>query len=638
MVEWEISDQDIESTEKLLLPEGAHFPEDARNVIRCWHSADVAACPGSGKTTVLLAKLKLLVDRMPLENGAGICVLSHTNVAVDEIRKRLSGYAEKLLSYPNYIGTIQSFVDKFVTMPYLRNIAGRNVQAVDNLTYAQHMLNRIHHGGRYRTLASVIRANFKPGNQFKEQLDYVQALYLRSDGALCVGKQKRALAGADTKSAKQYKELLEDLLKIEGIMRYQDAYSYAKTAINDLPEAYTDLFSSRFQYVFIDEYQDCDDVQRRAIDAIFNSTKCTVIKIGDSDQAIYNSSENETPDWVPQDGFLPIMTSCRYSQEIADVIFKLKKDPKNITTYAGKTGVKPILLIFDPEKIDKVIGEFINVLETHGLYDNKGVYKAIGAAKKKDLSGLKIGSYWSEFDGSAKKQSKYNYWALVDNITISLLDGKLYKAERIVRKLLCRIFHYAEVRHPILGKEYSVATIKRLLDDEYRDIYRQWIYELSILQDIERETIDCLMRQKINELLRIRNPQADDIFDYLPEYFLDRTAVVNQTVKSEKNIFIDPIRGRRIEFDTIHGVKGETHDATLYLETDRQGASDLNRVLPYYGVGKLGSSNLFDYSRKLAYVGMSRPKKLLCVAMQAKTYEKSKGVFADNWEIIDLRA
>ena len=157
MMEWEISDQDIESTEKLLLPEGAHFPEDARNVIRCWHSADVAACPGSGKTTVLLAKLKLLVDRMPLENGAGICVLSHTNVAVDEIRKRLSNYAGKLLSYPNYIGTIQSFVDKFVTMPYLRNIAGRNVQAVDNLTYAQHMLNRIQNNAKYRTLDFVTK-------------------------------------------------------------------------------------------------------------------------------------------------------------------------------------------------------------------------------------------------------------------------------------------------------------------------------------------------------------------------------------------------------------------------------------------------------------------------------------------------
>ena len=637
MVEWEISDQDIESTEKLLLPEGAHFPEDARNVIRCWHSADVAACPGSGKTTVLLAKLKLLVDRMPLENGAGICVLSHTNVAVDEIRERLLGYADKLLSYPNYIGTIQSFVDKFVTMPYLRNIAGRNVQAVDNLTYAQHMLNRIHNGGRYSTLDYVIKANFKHGNQFKEKLDYVQALYLRSDGALCVEKQTRALAGADTKSTKQYKALLDDLLKNEGIIRYRDAYSHAEAAINSLPEEYTDLFSSRFQYVFIDEYQDCVDVQRRAIDAIFNSTKCTVIKIGDSDQAIYNSSENDTPDWVPQDRFLPIMTSCRYSQEIADLICKLKKGNKHITTSAGKMGVKPILLIFDPEKIDRVISGFINALETHGLYDNEGVYKAIGAVRKKDSSGLKIGSYWSEFDGSVKKQGEYNYWVLVDDITTNLLEGNLYKAERIVRKLLCRIFHYAKVRHPISGKEYSVATIKRSLDDEYRDIYRQWIYEMSRLQNIERETIDCLMRQKINELLKIKNSQADDIFGCLPEYFLDRTAVVNQAEKPEKNIFIDPTRGRRIKFDTIHGVKGETHDATLYLETDRQGASDLNRILPYYGVGKIGSSNLFDYSRKLAYVGMSRPKKLLCVAMQAKTYEKSKGVFADDCEIIDLR-
>lgn len=636
-MEWEISDQDIESTEKLLLPEGAHFPEDARSVIRCWHSADVSACPGSGKTTVLLAKLKLLVDRMPLENGAGICVLSHTNVAVDEIKKRLSGYANKLLSYPNYIGTIQSFVDKFVTMPYLRNLIGRNVQAVDNLTYAQHMLNRMQNSAKYRALDFVTKNNFETGGQFTERLEHIQALYVRDDGALCVGKQKRALAGADKPSAKQYNALIADLLKYEGIMRYQDAYSYAKTAVDALTGTYTELFSLRFQYVFIDEYQDCDSIQRQALAAIFNSTKCTVIKIGDPDQAIYNSSKDKTPDWVPQDGFLPILTSCRYSQEIADVICKLKKGNKNIVTSAGKTGVKAVLFIFDPEKIDRVISGFIHALETYGLYDSKGVYKAIGAVRNKDSSGLKIGSYWSEFDSSAKKQGEYDYWALVDDITTSLLEGNLYRAERIVRKLLCHIFHYAKVIHPISGKEYSVYTIKRLLDDEYREIYRQWIYKMSRMQNIERDTIDCLMRQKINELMKVKNLYVDDIFDCLPEYFLDKASVVSQTENSEKNIFIDPIRGRRIEFDTIHGVKGETHDATLYLETDRQGASDLNRILPYYGIGKLGSSNLFDYSRKLAYVGMSRPKKLLCVAMQAKTYEKSKGAFTDDWEIIDLR-
>lgn len=637
MVEWEISNQDIESTEKLLLPNGAHFPEDARNVIRCWHSTDVAACPGSGKTTVLLAKLKLLADRMPLENGAGICVLSHTNVAVDEIKNRLSEYEGKLLCYPNYIGTIQSFVDKFVTMPYLRNVTGRNVQAVDDLTYAQHMLSRMQNNRKYSALEYVANNNFRTGGQFTERLEQTQALYLRDDGALCVGKQRNALAGADKQSTKQYKILIYDLLKDEGIMRYRDAYKYAKNAVNNLPETYTALFSSRFQYVFIDEYQDCDEVQRQAINAIFNSANCTVIKIGDSDQAIYNASEGETLDWVPQDGFLPIATSCRYSQEIADVISKLRKCDENIVTFAGKTGVKPVLLIFDPEKIDRVINEFVNVLEKYELYDNKGVYKAIGAVRKDKSSGLKIGSYWSEFDGSTKRQGEYNYWTLVDDIITSLLEGKLYKAERIIRKLLCRVFHYAKIRHPLSDKEFSTATLKKLLDDEYQDIYRQWIYELSRLQSFERETVDCFMRQKINELSEIMTSQTDDIFTCLPEPFLDKDVVVSQIEQNEKNVFIDSIRGRRIEFDTIHGVKGETHDATLYLETDRQGASDLNRILPYYGVGKLGKSNLFDYSRKLAYVGMSRPRKLLCVAMQGKTYEKSKGVFANDWEIIDLR-
>lgn len=637
MLEWQISDQDIQTAEELLLPHGAHFPEDARKVICCWHSTDVAACPGSGKTTVLLAKLKLLADRMPFENGAGICVLSHTNVAVDEIKKRLSDYADRLLSYPNYIGTIQSFVDRFVTMPYLRNISGQNVQVVDNLTYAQHMINKIECSKKYYALKYLIELNFNPGNQFKTKIDYIQALYIRADGALCVGRQKKVLAGTGKPSTKQYIELQTDLLKGEGIIRYQGAYTYAKAAIDELPTEYTDLFSSRFQYVFIDEYQDCDNIQRQAIDSIFNSTNCAVFKIGDSDQAIYSSAEDTTPDWVPQPDFLPIMSSCRFNQEIANVVCKLKKDDKSIVTFAGETGVKPILLIFSLEKIDRVISGFISALERHGLYDNNGIYKAIGAIKKEDLSGLKIGSYWTEFDGSAKKKSEYNYWALVDEIIQSLSDGKLYKAEQIVRRLLCRVFHYVPIKHSVSGKDYTTVTMKKALDEKYREPYRQWIYEMSRLQNIDRQSVDQVVRQKINALLRINNPCLTDIFANLPDYFLDESAVISYANMPEKNVLIDPIRGRRIVFDTIHGVKGETHDATLYLETDRKGASDLSRILHCFGVGRQGSSTLYDYSRKLAYVGMSRPKKLLCVAMQAATYEKSNGVFDADWEIIDLR-
>ena len=636
-MEWVISNQDIELVERLLLPDGAHFPEDARNILHCWHSVDVSAYPGSGKTTVLLAKLKLLADRMPLENGTGICVLSHTNVAVDEIRNRLSNYTDKLFSYPNYIGTIQSFVDKFVTMPYLRTIAGRNVQVVDNLTFAQHMLNKMKTVSMYRALNYVTKNSFETGRQYADRVDFTQALYIRDDGSLCVGNQKKKLAGPDKDSAKQYNMLISDLLIEEGIIRYQDAYFYAKLAIGNLQEEYTDLFSSRFQYVFVDEYQDCDNVQCQAIDLIFDSKKCVVIKIGDPDQAIYNSERNEGVEWIPQNGCLPITTSCRYSQKIADVICKLKRNNESIVTSLGKTKIKPVLLVFDIKGINSVLREFINLLGKYEILDSKGVYKAIGAIKKEDSSGLKIGSYWSEFDGSVKKQSEYNYWVLLDEIIKELSKGKLYKVEQLVRKLLCQVFHYAKIKNDVSGKEFSTATIKKFLYDEYRNIYRQWIYDLSELQNIEREAIDYIMRYNVNELLKTMNFQVKDIFDCLPKYFLDEVTVVSKAEKYEKNIFVDPLSGCRIEFDTIHGVKGETHDATLYLETDRRGASDLSRILPYYGVGKIGESPLYDYSRKLAYVGMSRPKNLLCVAMQSKTYEKSKDIFAADWEVIDLR-
>ena len=51
--------------------------------------------------------------------------------------------------------------------------------------------------------------------------------------------------------------------------------------------------------MFIDEYQDCNQMQRDALDKLFNRNKCCVFRIGDSDQAIYNSDNSEIEDWKP---------------------------------------------------------------------------------------------------------------------------------------------------------------------------------------------------------------------------------------------------------------------------------------------------------------------------------------------------
>lgn len=130
-----ISRQDIEYLTSI---ENLIFDDKNRvGVLESTKSIDVQACPGSGKTTLIAAKLMLLAKRWPFESR-GICVLSHTNVAKDEIIRRLRRSkiieAQNLLTYPHYIGTIQEFVNRFLALPVLRSRGIKDI-TVDNDEY-----------------------------------------------------------------------------------------------------------------------------------------------------------------------------------------------------------------------------------------------------------------------------------------------------------------------------------------------------------------------------------------------------------------------------------------------------------------------------------------------------------------------
>ena len=92
----EITDEDIRYAENILLPQGKTFDDERRKFICNLSTIDLQAVPGSGKTTALLAKLLILETKLPLSDGSGILVLSHTNAAVDEIKERIHQYCPKL--------------------------------------------------------------------------------------------------------------------------------------------------------------------------------------------------------------------------------------------------------------------------------------------------------------------------------------------------------------------------------------------------------------------------------------------------------------------------------------------------------------------------------------------------------------
>lgn len=632
---FQVSDTEIRTVEQMLLPDGCQFAEDARKVIRCWESKDVAACPGSGKTTVLLAKLKLLADRMPLDNGAGICVLSHTNVAVNEIKDKMADYAVKLMSYPNYVGTIQSFVDRFVTMPYLKRRFGKSVQVVDNRTYAEHLV-RIIYSRKYPKLFGLVTNDYNNGVvPYTDKVDYVSALYISSEGALCINNRKAALAGSNRPSTQEFLCAQQDLLIEEGLIKYADAFRYAEEAVNELSEQYTDLFSNRFQYVFIDEYQDCKENQRKALAKLFDPEKCCVFHIGDPDQAIYGSDRDAEQDWQPRGDYLTLEQSNRYGQEIADVLCPLRTGQQTIKASCGNTGNRPILIVYNSNTISLVKDQFVHQLEAHGLTDEKGVYKAIGHIRKDNAARIKVGSYWDGYDGSKRAGSTFRYWGAIDEICDELKKGRMDRAEPVIRKLVCRIFHYLKIMNAITNREHTSVTLKKTLDEYHFDEYRNSLMAMAELTEYSKERVSDAFEKMIEKLIIQHSLSGQTVMSSLPSSFMEE-ATINPQQGEERNVFVDTIRGRRIQFDTIHGVKGETHDATLYLETEMMNSSDIVRILPYLGIGKAGSSPLFDYSRKLAYVGMSRPRKLLCLAVQESTYVRSKNAF-QGWEVVDIR-
>lgn len=136
-----ITDEDIKYAESILLKTGQKFDDERVEFLKNLNTIDLQAVPGSGKTTVLLAKLLIFERYMPFKNGSGILVISHTNAAIDEIKSRIGAYCPKLFSYPNFVGTIQSFVNEFLAKPYISQKFNIHINKVDTNLFENHLLS-----------------------------------------------------------------------------------------------------------------------------------------------------------------------------------------------------------------------------------------------------------------------------------------------------------------------------------------------------------------------------------------------------------------------------------------------------------------------------------------------------------------
>ncbi|MDK2907182.1 MAG: hypothetical protein PWP02_958 [Thermosipho sp. (in: thermotogales)] len=615
-----VSKDDIKQVEKVLFLNGEKFGEEEKEIIKCFdRSIDIIAAPGSGKTTVLIAKLIILLNRMPFSDEGGICVLTHTNVAIDEIKNKLEDKSKRLFDYPNFIGTIQKFVDKFLTIPMYKHIFKKNLTIIDDLTYEETLYKHLRENEREFIELSTYLKRKSPHQKIINYLKKIDIKISNNNDIeflIVKGKKKSyVVKNKDTSTYKQLKELLwERTIKEDGTMNYRLAYSFADAYIKKFP-ILKEYFSCRFKYVFIDEMQDTSNYQSDILNKVFDNNKTIIQKFGDPNQSIYNEKHeinSEDKGWNFIENQMYISSSKRFGDKIAFFVNKLNfNEIYKITGNKSINSYEPHIIVFKNNNICKVLDKFVDLIESYNLKKQGNIFKAIGWRKNAKNTNLSIKSYYPDFEKNNYNYKENNgvsnlYKIIVDSI-FKILKGSFNT--QIDNKKSMLIFleenynhFYNQLRKNCINWYMNKNTIRSLSDE---------IYDF-----INKELLEKIDGFEVNNFKRILNKNLNKLFIVKENK--------NKYVKNDIEVFID----------TVHGVKGETHTATLYLETFYKNKTDMERILDFLYNNKK-EDDIIKQTLNVFYVGISRPRVLLCIAVRESTIKDYKGKI-NNCKIIEL--
>lgn len=311
---------------------------------------DLQAAPGSGKTTLIGLKLALMADAWTSVT-CGVCVLSHTNTAKNEIADRVASLAagRSLLRYPHFIGTIQSFVHTFLALPAVR-AKGVEVRSVDDAAFETAAIRLLQHPN-YSTLRSYVERQ-RDGTGIVSG-----ATFTYKDGELVVtGATREPPFRAETTSGKQLSSLKWTLAR-RGVFRYQDMYAIAKQYLAEHP-GIVPAVSARFPFVLLDEMQDTSATQHELLDLVFASSPTVVQRVGDTNQGIYSDADAVSePASFPLSGAAELPVSRRFGPQIAAVASRLAVRRPQQVHGAGPDGQVAVLL-FDEATATDVVPTF----------------------------------------------------------------------------------------------------------------------------------------------------------------------------------------------------------------------------------------------------------------------------------------
>lgn len=664
-----ITDELIEKAERILLPNGRTFDDERRDFIKGLDNRDLMAVPGSGKTTALQAKLYCIAQNMPLSDGRGILVLSHTNTAVDELKRLLQGYCPQLFEYPNFVGTIQQFVDRFLAIPFYEACTGKNIESIDADRYCKECDKYVNRGRGFA-------ANYVKYHIASDNKHYCQVRFSYNDeGQIIItmglnGKTPTVVVPQTWKNAHKEEEntravisFLENMKKNlmqNGFLHYDDCYFLADSYLKRNPSVIP-VLRNRFRYVFVDEAQDTHKHQLDLLNRLFGGAPCDCLQlIGDPNQSIFNNhSRSTTLQWRGKNPRY-INKSIRLTFPVASVVNNLVSDRGHDDATGDNhfcvdglrtlpVAIAPQLILFDNRTMGRLKGRFKDLIREYNLVEedrtsNNGFHIIGWAAKKSnDLNKLHLEDIFQEYNYSPS-ETAFTADTLSKVIRKTVLRGNFKASHRTVIETFLHVLHLCGAKAED-GRGYNKTKLAKslvVLPESEQKKYNEDLYNCS------KELAAGNYEEAYNKIKEFVTTWIFSLFRVTPNdnarAYLEDAYVVGAIAPAPALEAVDDIP---ITIGTVHSVKGRTHCATMYVETFYEGkyecehlnANKRGEVLnPLFGDGVVYSGVYAPLARKMMYVGFSRPTHLLCYASEKSRWndEKLNKMRSQGWNVIDL--
>lgn len=298
----------------------------------------VVAGAGSGKTTVITAKVKYLVDIKKI-NPKEILVISFTNKAIDELKQRINMDFNLDIDIKTFHKFALNIIKKYDS----------NYQVIgDNYKIIQKIILSNKKSMHIQKQLSKIKTYKLKNENYNKDIDHLIDYTIESINLLKMNNQK---IKSNKKMVNNYLKYLEEVEKEYSLYNSENKYLDFEDIIIKA-KSIVEKIEFNYKYIIIDEYQDISQNRYDLINEILNIYDVKTIVVGDDWQAIYSFSGSRISlftNYAKQNNAKIYLISKTYrnSQQLIDVsanfVMKNNKQIKK-SLISSKQIINPICI------------------------------------------------------------------------------------------------------------------------------------------------------------------------------------------------------------------------------------------------------------------------------------------------------